>query len=793
MKLICTLILAVSMMFIQSVFGFNSNAQPPIIKEGTNKTECNLYFGQLHSHTTYSDGAGSLDDALKYFKNVASKDNVDFISATDHSNYFDKKSKANPKEALNDLNKMTEESKLKWKKYKKEIETFNNDNKNLKALAGFEMTWSGGPGHINTFNSKGLISRNNKELNKKQEDMGLKSYYETLVNNKDPLANLSQFNHPGTTFGNFSNFSYKTDEYDEKMVLIEVGNGEGAIGSGGYFPSYSQYTLALDKGWHVAPSNNQDNHRGKWGNANDARTVIIADKISEKSLLQGIKNMSVYSTEDKNLEIDYKLNGKIMGSIINEVPNKPLEIKININDPDYNDKISKIEIISNCGRVVASKSYSSNNIQDVFNIESKEGYYYLRITQADKNIAVTAPVWIGNPLIAGISSVGCSTNLPVTNEELIIKTKIFNDENDHALLKRIDYKIGDKIIASKDLNKEIMSHHFLEEEFKYTPKIAKKETIKIIVTMMFNGVEKIFLSDIELNVHDDEKLVYVGVDASHYNEYVDGNYKDCISNFANMAVKNNVRVVKLKTKKELINATKNPKYKMLVITSPTRKSNEEVKLDYKNWSNDEINAVAKFSKQGNIVLVAGLGDYYDSKGNTPKEYHMAAQQNKILNAIGSKLRISDDEIKDDINNQGQSHRLYLSNYNKNNKFISNVDEKIQVYSVYAGSTIYTVNDKGNVTNKIPKTVSGMVYAFDTSYSSDDDKDNYAGIKIPKYNNKYMVAASEEIKQKDGVISTVIVTGSVFMSDFEIKKNIDNYLTPEFSNYTILENIVKFIN
>ena len=30
---------------------------------------------------------------------------------------------------------------------------------------------------------------------------------------------------------------------DNQITLIEVGNGEGAIGSSGYFPSYSYYTL----------------------------------------------------------------------------------------------------------------------------------------------------------------------------------------------------------------------------------------------------------------------------------------------------------------------------------------------------------------------------------------------------------------------------------------------------------------------------------------------------------------------------------------------------------------------
>lgn len=33
--------------------------------------EYSLYFGQLHSHTTYSDGSGSLDDALDYINKIS--------------------------------------------------------------------------------------------------------------------------------------------------------------------------------------------------------------------------------------------------------------------------------------------------------------------------------------------------------------------------------------------------------------------------------------------------------------------------------------------------------------------------------------------------------------------------------------------------------------------------------------------------------------------------------------------------------------------------------------------------
>ena len=42
------------------------------------------YFGQLHSHTQYSDGAGSLESALAYVKDLPESANVDFVAFTDH-------------------------------------------------------------------------------------------------------------------------------------------------------------------------------------------------------------------------------------------------------------------------------------------------------------------------------------------------------------------------------------------------------------------------------------------------------------------------------------------------------------------------------------------------------------------------------------------------------------------------------------------------------------------------------------------------------------------------------------
>ena len=115
-----------------------------------------LYFGQLHSHTAeYSDGAGTLQEGLNYVANLPESANVDFVAFTDHSNYFDTSGAANPEAALYDASQMTAASAEKWNTYTDTIESFNAEHAGkLVALAGFEMTWSGGPGHINTFNRR---------------------------------------------------------------------------------------------------------------------------------------------------------------------------------------------------------------------------------------------------------------------------------------------------------------------------------------------------------------------------------------------------------------------------------------------------------------------------------------------------------------------------------------------------------------------------------------------------------------------------------------------------------------
>lgn len=767
------------------------------------------YFGQLHSHTgEYSDGAGTLNEALNYVAGIPESDSVDFVAFTDHSNYFDSTSAPNPAEALYDTSKMTSASANKWTAYNNAIDDFNEKSTDRIALAGYEMTWSGGPGHINTFNTPGIVSRNNSTLNNKTGDAGLQAYYQLLIEaGNNSVQSINQLNHPGTTFGNFSDFAYYTPMLDNYVQLVEVGNGEGQVGAGGYYPSYEQYIMALDKGWHVAPTNNQDNHKGSWGNANDARNVIYADSLTEDGLFDAIRERRLYATEDKNLEISYTLDGHMMGSQLGtEDVGENVDIAVTVYDPDYNDAISKVEVVVNSGRVAYTWDSIPASGELSCTIPAAYSYYFIRVTQMDGNLAVTAPVWVGEVLKLGIDSVTSDTANPVTGEELTITASLFNSETTAATAKSVVFSVdGEVKYTAKDVS--IAPNTRVGVPFKFTPDSARLQTVSVEATIEQGGKEYTFTGSIQIDVQDSSKLVYIGIDASHYNEYVNGNYKDSMGNFNSLAMQNGVRTVQLNTSEELIAACENEsgKYKAIILTAPSRRDGSALRDPYATYSDAEIAAIKAFNSAGGAIVITGWGDYYESYSEFPAEDHMAAQQNKLLAALGSSLRVSDDEIKDDSYNGGQNQRLYLSSYNFESPLLEGVEydannphdnKYTELFSHYGGASIHIVDASGDPTTTVPGTVTPVVYGFETTYSSDDDKDGLGGNSIPKYAfdgaDRLLVMATEKLDGK----GLIVVSGAAFLSNFEVQMKadeVDSGAEKNYSNYKICENLVKYLN
>ena len=768
-----------------------------------------LYFGQLHSHTQYSDGAGSLDAALDYVKNLPESANVQFVAFTDHSNYFDTTGAANPEGALYDMSLASASSQETWNSYRSSVAAFNEANAgSLVALAGFEMTWSGGPGHINTFNTPGIVSRNNSTLNNKTDYAGMRAYY-ALLSQQEGADSLSQFNHPGNTFGTFGDFAFWDPVIDSRMYMVEAGNGEGQIGAGGYYPSYEYYTMALDKGWHLAPTNNQDNHKGRWGNANDARDVILTDDFSEQGIYDALRAMRMYATEDKNLEIGYTVNGMLLGSSLTEVPEK-LDIHVTVNDPDASDSISKVEVIVNSGKTAYTWDdpavLTTGDLS--VTLDPDYSYYYIRVTQGDGDLAVTAPVWVGETLKLGISDVTCGTSTPVTGEKMTVTTTLFNSESTDARIKSITYAVGSQVLTSATDAGTVPASGTLALSYDISFDTARVYKVTATVVLEQDGKEYVFTKDITLDVQNADDLVYIGIDASHYNEYVAGNYKDSMGNFGSLAGQYSVRTVELKTSDELIAACSNPKFKALILTAPSRRL-ADAQTDPRTYSAQELAAIAAFNAGGGTVILAGWSDNYENYDviqNNPAIKHMAATQNEVLQALGSSLRISDDATYDDVRSAADGvdkWRLYFNTYGQS--FLTDgveVDPAhpydrlyTEVFSHYGGASVYAVDADGKPTSTLPATVSPVVYAHSTTYSVDVDKDGLGGANVPKYayaenDSRLLAMASEQLEGK----GLIIVSGAAFMSNFEVQATIsDNGSEKNYSNYKICENLLRAIN
>lgn len=332
----------------------------------------NHYRGLLHSHTSASDGHGTFNDAYYMARDKA---NLDFFAITEHSNLLDNNDLCN----LDDANNCNE-----WNELLTSRDKFTKNNEFI-GLNGFEMTYDFNVldpiGHINIFNSKGFVTANNP-------DITLEKFYSLISKDEDLIG---QFNHPCDKFGKFKEFKY-SPQGDKVMCLLEVCNGYNKDMNKN-IKSFDMYQLALDNGWHVAPTCGQDNHRVDFGVANEFRTVILSTSLNRDNIYDSLRNMRVYATEDKNIRIDYTINDSPMGSELK----KPSKIRFSISavDNDYEDKIKKIEVISNNSEIIKSQEFDSNLAKLEFTLKPKaNAFYYVKITQENDKTSVTAPIWI---------------------------------------------------------------------------------------------------------------------------------------------------------------------------------------------------------------------------------------------------------------------------------------------------------------------------------------------------------------------------------------------------------------
>ena len=393
-----------------------SEEQPP--EEGF-ASDWNFYFGQLHAHTDLSDGTGTVKEAFAYAKAV---ENLDFFAVTDHSNAFDNGAYGAVTEDGRSISR-------KWAAGKAAAEQATDDT--FVGIFGYEMTWPEdlAIGHINTFATPGWLTRDQAGMNT------LEGYLDALAAVPD---SVSQFNHPGIFYGDFCGFSQYSPQQDARVHLLEVG-GEGT------FTAYDAFTAALDAGWHLAPSNNQNNHQGNWGNDSQARTVVLARELSEEAIFDALRHYRAYASEDADLKIEYRLNQEILGSTLAETETLTADILL---EDGSGDPIGLVEVITDQGTVAARTEVEEAVGACSLEVPTGGSYYYLRISRNGKTVAVTAPVWVDTYEDLGITEFASDVEKPEQGTDAALTLTLYNHEHLPFVVETVVFSIGDKIVET---------------------------------------------------------------------------------------------------------------------------------------------------------------------------------------------------------------------------------------------------------------------------------------------------------------------------------------------------------
>ena len=760
-----------------------------------------LYFGELHSHTAeYSDGTGTLEQALEYAKNA---EQIDFLAVTDHSNYYD--TKDNPNGDMTDASKgkMTADgSKTLWQEAKETGAAYADDS--FIPIIGYEMTWSGQYGHINTFNSIGFESRNVPKYVVKGGP-GLVAYYDRLVEvagidkENGRTTTINQFNHPGTTFGTFEDFAHYKPSYDDLITMIEVGNGEGKVGGSMYWPSYQYYTMALDKGWHLAPTNNQDNHKGGWGDSNTCRDVVYADEFSEDGIYDAMRNMRMYATEDNDLEILYTLNDQMMGSILNLDSTEKIRINIEFSDPT--DKVQKVSIIANGDVSVASKTFNAQSGSWELELDNSYSYYYVRVDEVDSDIAVTSPVWTSETVKVGMGPVEKDTAVELKGEPITFTVPLYNYEETKIgeEASAIDFTVTEIVYSVNGEEMETIENPKFSDgtstltaekqddslSWTYTPTETGRFTVEVKVTGTFRGTPYVFNGNLGFIVRDGADMATMLIDAGHSNFYVSGNYADSDTAFIELAAQYGVKSQHITTP---ITDAVLENCDLLVLTVPFKGAN--ISVSDSLYTADEIAAIQRYAQRGGNFIVTSKSDRLEP--DNQNEW-ASVISNEILEAVGAKARIGKGIVSDAENMTNESYRLHFTG-----KDFYNWDNPLTEYLIENTNLMFSCY------NAAPIILNGainVVKAFDTSFVSSypeyyNGGKNVTADKIyqPYYDacgdqEEISVLAYEELPTG----GFCITSGVTFFSTFEVKVEMESAATLQNTNYQIVVNLFKMLH
>ncbi|MFT3788281.1 MAG: CehA/McbA family metallohydrolase [Tepidisphaeraceae bacterium] len=372
----------------------------PATQPTTKPNDVRVYLGNLHAHTALSDGTGTPEEAYAFARDVAK---LDFLAITEHNHL------------LGGDTATIEARRQLYAKLPAAAKQFDEPGR-FVTLYGQEFSSMSKGNHVNVFDVEEVIDVPNGDF------AGLLRWMDAHPDSSGRRAVL-QWNHPalGPPGKGIPANEYGRDDFtddagwlshmDAATSLIEVLNGEAdPSDTTRRAPQVMEkhYLAYLQRGFHLAPTGDQDNHKKQWGMTTDVRTGVWATELSRETLLDALRARHTYATEDKNLRLIARLNGHLMGDVIEaDTPPDRLALSLDLQDDDEPEASYTIEVLQGAiggkpAQVVDTIRLASTKAKLELDLAHarliRDGdFVLLRITQhgdgpADRTW--TAPVWL---------------------------------------------------------------------------------------------------------------------------------------------------------------------------------------------------------------------------------------------------------------------------------------------------------------------------------------------------------------------------------------------------------------
>lgn len=368
----------------------------------------NVYFGNLHSHTAYSDGTGTPQQA---YDHARAQGRLDFLAITEH-NHRNAGSTGNDPDNLNLALDHSLYSGAQAASLMSTAAGVNTQFANqFVALYGQEYSTNSDGNHVNVFDIGEVIDED--IVPNKRFDL----FYPWITTRLDTTGRVPivQLNHPASmnedygvlNFGSLEATLTAARPFVRTIQIINGPHSAQATGNRVNTIKSRSYLNYLNAGFRIGPTADQDNHFITHGTATDHRTVVLAPALTKRNILDGIRARRVYASQDRNLRVQFTIDGNPLGSVVQLAPNTPIRIEVGLTDPDepnatYRVSLRRDEVGGDVDAdhefVGSDRTGDGSVVFDQFQHGTTDEYFVVQVVQIGNGADTvwTAPIWLVN-------------------------------------------------------------------------------------------------------------------------------------------------------------------------------------------------------------------------------------------------------------------------------------------------------------------------------------------------------------------------------------------------------------